>query len=575
MKAHRFSNSLQLRIPMQLVVMLLPLMVLLIFFNIYSTQLVQEQTASLVKNTISLLESQISATLSQIDRSLLSMDINSLSTGNGSLSSADAQTILQMRARNSIRPVLGTYSFLDGVFLYSPDTERVNSYSHEYGDLSQKLEILDEIKKLSERFSEGEVTSWTGVQLNGEFYLVRILSLGEYHIGAWLQPRRLFSHVWTSEVQALDHIGFVTDSGQTLFAGFPDFSSQFSKTRSASGFGRYYAEDVAYNTISLPLRNSALSIVALVQTSSILRGLPILQDIFLLVTAVLFLVTIFLSFRINARIVRPAMRIVGAMQELGKGDFSARIHEKNVYNEFQQIGMTFNQMAAEIGQLKIAVYEGKLREQRTELQFLQLQLKPHFFINTLNVIYSLAEVSDFETIRNMVQALTRYFRYALKKHDKTVLLCDEIRHVQNYAEIQKMRYRNRLQVCIESDAALGSCHVPLFVLQTFVENSMKYAFLGDNTVCVNISVCLDTDPHYLNIDIQDNGPGYPPEMLGENADQTNGGARIGIENLRSRLALLFKGEASLTLSNPPEGGAHALIRLPYETGGNDVQSSLG
>ena len=134
MKIRRLSNSLQLRIPAQLIVMLLPLMVLLVLFNIYSTQLVQEQTASLVKNTISLLESQISATLTQIDRSLLSVDPGSVSPGSDSLSSADAQTIAQMRARNSIRSILGTYNFLDGVFLYSPATGKVTSYSSEYGD---------------------------------------------------------------------------------------------------------------------------------------------------------------------------------------------------------------------------------------------------------------------------------------------------------------------------------------------------------------------------------------------------------------------------------------------------------
>lgn len=575
MKIRRLSNSLQLRIPAQLIVMLLPLMVLLVLFNIYSTQLVQEQTASLVKNTISLLESQISATLTQIDRSLLSVDPGSVSPGSDSLSSADAQTIAQMRARNSIRSILGTYNFLDGVFLYSPATGKVTSYSSEYGDLSQKREILDEIHSLSERFSAGEITNWTGIQLQDNSYLVRILRLGEYHIGVWMQPKTLFSHIWTSEVQALDHIGFVTEDGETLFTGFPDFSSQFNDTRSASGFGRYYAEDTAYNTISIPLSNSSLSIVALVQTSSILRGLPVLLDAFLLITALLFLLTLFLSFRIQARIVRPTMQIVGAMQNLGKGDFSVRIHEKHVYDEFQQIGITFNQMAAEIGKLKIAVYEGKLREQRTELQFLQLQLKPHFFINTLNVIYSLAEVSDFGTIQSMVQALTRYFRYALKKHDQIVLLRDEIQHVQNYVEIQKMRYRNRLQVHIESEPSLDYCRVPLFVLQTFVENSMKYAFLGDHAVHVQISVHAGADPAFLDIDIQDNGPGYPPEMLGENTGQVQGSARIGIENLRSRLALLFHGEAALTLSNPPAGGAHAHIRLPYATGGSDVPSSLG
>lgn len=570
MKTHPFSNSLQLRIPAQLITILLPLVFLLVSMNIYSAQLVQEQASSLVKNTTSLLESQISATLSQIDRSLLNVGLGAFSSQTSTLSDSDTQTLSQMRARNALRAVIGTYSFLDGVFLYTPESEDITSYSMEYSSLPQKHDILNEIRTLSEQFLAGDMTTWTGIELHGKYYLVRILKLGEYQIGVWMQPQILFSYIWSAEIDSLDHIGFITTEGVPLFSGFPDFIQQFSNMQNTSGFSRYYSENTVYNTIFTPLRESNLSIVAFMQTSSILRGLPFLQNIFLCVTAILILLMPFLIFRIQARIVHPTMQIISAMQSLGKGDFSVRIHKKHTYNEFEKISTNFNLMADEIGTLKIAVYEGKLREQRTQLQFLQLQLEPHFFINALNVIYSLAQISDFLTIQTMVQALTRYFRYALKKHDQMALLRDEIQHVQNYAEIQRMRYRDRLQIHIEIAPSMEYCRVPLFVLQTFVENSMKYAFKGEHAVQVLIHIYEDANPSFLNICIEDNGPGYPPKMLDGTASTQTG---IGIENLRSRLSLLFHGQATLVLSNSSSGGAHTHIRLPYTTGGSDVSSS--
>lgn len=570
MKTHPFSNSLQLRIPAQLITILLPLIFLLVSMNIYSAQLVQEQASSLVKNTTSLLESQISATLSQIDRSLLNVGLGAFSSQTSTLSDSDTQTLSQMRARNALRAVIGTYSFLDGVFLYTPESGDITSYSMEYSSLPQKHDILNEIRTLSEQFLAGNMTTWTGIELHGKYYLVRILKLGEYQIGVWMQPQILFSYIWSAEIDSLDHIGFITTEGVPLFSGFPDFIQQFSNMQNTSGFSRYYSENTVYNTIFTPLRESNLSIVAFMQTSSILRGLPVLQNIFLCVTAILILLMPFLIFRIQARIVHPTMQIISAMQSLGKGDFSVRIHKKHTYDEFEKISTNFNLMADEIGTLKIAVYEGKLREQRTQLQFLQLQLEPHFFINALNVIYSLAQVSDFLTIQTMVQALTRYFRYALKKHDQMALLRDEIQHVQNYAEIQRMRYRDRLQIHIEIAPSMEYCRVPLFVLQTFVENSMKYAFKGEHAVQVLIHIYEDANPSFLNICIEDNGPGYPPKMLDGTASTQAG---IGIENLRSRLSLLFHGQATLVLSNSSSGGAHTHIRLPYTTGGSDVSSS--
>src|SRR5699024_2008942 len=131
----------------------------------------------------------------------------------------------------------------------------------------------------------------------------------------------------------------------------------------------------------------------------------------------------------NRRIIAPARQICSVMQDFGQGNMSIRFQQPHVYEEFQLIGSTFNHMATELGQLKIAAYEKQLDAQRTEMQFLQLQLTLYFYINSLNVIYSLAQSADFPTIQNMVLALTKYFRYSLQSHSALVPLRVEIQHV--------------------------------------------------------------------------------------------------------------------------------------------------
>ncbi len=565
MKKRIISNSVQVRIPLLMAAMILPLMALLLLCNVYSASLLQKQAADLGKNTISLFGNQIDSVLSMIEKSLLGTELEDQVWNRQS--TADQRTLARMKVRLSLNKLLGTYNFLDGVFTYSPEDDSIAASTIEYYDLQKKQAVLEQTLLLSRQFENGGLTGWRGVQVEDDYYLLRILRRGSYDIGVWIDISKFLGHMLTAEIQKLDYVGLVGENGAPLFSGYSDFKQQFDMEKSRSSFGVYRDGQDTYNTIAVPIQKNTLSVVALLRSSSILQGMDVLQYAIAIVTAALFLLAPGFLYWINRQVVRPAKQIASAMKNLGKGDFSFRFRAQRVYDEFQLIGATFNQMASEISRLKIEAYEKQLAEQRTELQFLQLQLTPHFYINSLNVIYSLAQVSDFDTIRQMVLSLTEYFRYSLKAHSDLAALADELRHVRSYAAIQKMRYSNRLAVSFQVEPGLDEARVPLFLLQTFVENSMKYAFRGDNQVQVSISVKREPNSDRLLVDIRDNGPGYPPGVLDGSLFQKPDNPHVGIENVQNRLALLYHGRASLSLSNLPEGGARAFIAIPYSQEG--------
>ena len=366
-----------------------------------------------------------------------------------------------------------------------------------------------------------------------------------------------------AEIQKLDYVGLVFQSDAPLFSDYPQFSQQFNLEKSQQDFDTYQFDGETYIAISTPLDSGDLSLVALLRTTSILMEVTAFQYVIVFVTALLMMTAPFFLVLINRRIIAPARQICSVMQDFGQGNLSIRFQQPHVYEEFQLIGSTFNHMATEIGQLKIAAYEKQLDAQRTEMQFLQLQLTPHFYINSLNVIYSLAQTADFPTIQKMVLALTKYFRYSLQSHSALVPLRDEIQHVESYVAIQKMRYSDRLTVHCQVPQELMGRDVPLFLLQTFVENSMKYAFTGESAVRVEVQAALG-DNEELIVSIRDNGPGYPASILDGSLLNDTANSHIGIENVRKRLALLYQEKASLVLSNPPDGGAQATIVIPSE-----------
>ncbi len=223
-------------------------------------------------------------------------------------------------------------------------------------------------------------------------------------------------------------------------------------------------------------------------------------------------------------------------------------------------------MIARIRDLKIAVYEEQLNAQRAELKQLQLQIKPHFYLNSLNGIYHLAQMREYSLIQEMTQNLVDYFRYMIKTNASFVSLGDELRHVRTYHRIQEMRLAGEHRLSIDAPDEAMTASVPPLLVQTFVENSSKYGIEEDGSLRVSITVSLSATRERLAISIGDGGPGFPEEVLAElkggTLEPDENGKKVGIWNMRRRLAILYHGQASLRFENT-RPGALVEIDIPF------------
>src|SRR5690606_6802536 len=98
-------------------------------------------------------------------------------------------------------------------------------------------------------------------------------------------------------------------------------------------------------------------------------------------------------------ILLPIQRIINSMKKIQGDNLHIRIEPYPTSFEFQMVNDTFNHMMEQIEDLKIDVYEEQLGKQREELQRLQLQMNPHFYLNSLNMLYSLARVNKNELVQ--------------------------------------------------------------------------------------------------------------------------------------------------------------------------------
>ncbi len=235
--------------------------------------------------------------------------------------------------------------------------------------------------------------------------------------------------------------------------------------------------------------------------------------------------------------------------------------------EAADVFMAFDSLMDEINELKIRAYEEKIAMQSYKLQYLMLQLKPHFYLNFLKAVYALAEGGKYKEIQTMTKAMSEHFRYLVYNDSSIVTLREEVGHAQNYVKIQQMGHMFEIDVNYRVDSDVLGEKVPTLSVQTFVENSIKYAKPKGNTLKINIRAgrLKDEDKEYLDIIISDNGIGYDEKIIEDAAEgrfEKDTDSHLGLSNLYNRLKLLYEDDFYMILGKTKDGGALSELLIP-------------
>ena len=191
----------------------------------------------------------------------------------------------------------------------------------------------------------------------------------------------------------------------------------------------------------------------------------------------------------------------------------------------------------------------------SQLKLLRYQMNPHFLFNALGSIRSMILISQ-EQAWDMVSALSEFLRYSLLNFNKAeALLDDEITAVTNYLNIEKVRYRDSLQVTVAIDEQARQLVVPAFICQPLVENAIKYG-MQTSALPLQVKLNIRYQNEELSIDVSNSGRLKPFAVPGAAGD----GHGSSVTNIRQRLEIMFHEEQSFALSEE-EDWVHARIRI--------------
>jgi LytS/YehU family sensor histidine kinase len=201
---------------------------------------------------------------------------------------------------------------------------------------------------------------------------------------------------------------------------------------------------------------------------------------------------------------------------------------------------------------------------QAKLQALQMQLNPHFLFNTLHSISSLMH-KDVEAADRMVMRLGDLLRAALESADtQEVTLRQELALLEQYLEIEQIRFGSRLTVKKKIDVDVLDAQVPNLILQPLVENAIRHGIEPwSKPGCIVLGgYRIDNQ---ITLSVADNGAG----LLNQKPIEEG----VGLSNTRARLRELYGKEHDFELRRGPDGGLLVQLTIPYRVEQNNHENS--
>ena len=204
--------------------------------------------------------------------------------------------------------------------------------------------------------------------------------------------------------------------------------------------------------------------------------------------------------------------------------------------------------------------EHRLQEQEklllaAKIEALKSQINPHFLFNTLTSISSLIR-SQPDTARMLINKLSALLRRLLRSQQQFVTLREELESIDEYLDIEVVRFGPRLKVDKNIEPGTLDIVVPSMILQPLVENSIKHGFarkVGPGTITIRSF----RDGGRAVVEVIDDGMGFVLDRL--NQPMSSG---IGLANVRERLRVIYGATYQLALTSEPGKGTIARIEVP-------------
>ena len=336
-------------------------------------------------------------------------------------------------------------------------------------------------------------------------------------------------------------------------------------------------------------------LVAVISDTDFFFGDGNMRYFVIMLVAITLLIMLVMNQLISLRISSPLMRLSESIRQMDTAGMlksapaavmetsapqpeeARQIPVEDIYvggtTEVMHLGNTLRTALEQVNILMQDVVVEQEEKRKSEMDALQAQINPHFLYNTLDSIVWMIEGEHNKEAVFMVTQLASLFRISLSRGKSIISLEQELKHAENYMNIQKVRYKNAFSVDFRIDPALKDCLTVKLVIQPILENAIYYGMEGmdddGEIVVAGELVKAENGENEIFIRVIDNGFGMPPEVVErllstdeEREKVPKHGSGVGLLNVHRRIQLRFGMQYGLKIESEPDEGTTVTIHLP-------------
>lgn len=549
----------------------LPLIALLLFSNLYSTQAFNRKIADSNMRTMDYRAGRMEEQLDSVNDFLtgltVSDDYRTLSGGEKTPLKAYLASYTLI---TQLKTALPAYGDVGAFFIYSVPSDAERDIFDDSISYAQKERLRAFVRDAVENNTYSYNMQWRHAEIGGKAYLFRFYGgRGTYLVAmvplAALADAR-YMQIDTDAVmlfsdknnEPLTSVDFVEGNGIDLNGDYENYFISGGKQR--------------YMIVGRDLAGTDCRAILAVNESGYFGSLDGLQAALLVLSLLALVLIPVIQWRLTSSISKPVEGLRSVMEHIRAGDLGAKAEGKTNIREFNEVNETFNTMMTQIKDLKIESYEHEIETQKAELRYMQLQIRPHFFLNCLKSLYALAEAGKYDRIQKMILEISKHIRYIFTDSMELVPLSRELDHIENYIEMQRGSSQYPPVCRFDIDPRLRELPIPPLSLQSFVENCVKHVYSPDYVLEIEVKAAVlrsgaDT---FADLTVTDNGGGFPEDVIAEINEPDSplyAQNHVGINNVKKRLQLIYGDRALYAFFNQDMGermGSVSEILIPID-----------
>ena len=283
----------------------------------------------------------------------------------------------------------------------------------------------------------------------------------------------------------------------------------------------------------------------------------------LLFLLICILLSVIVSRYIWKSITGPLTKLVAYIRDTSELKFDTDFTD-NSKDELGFMAQSYNNIVKIMKKMVTQIEQEQEDKRKAEIRLLQAQINPHFLFNTLDSLRFTAMMSRADTVSEGLSSLSHILRNSIIDDNSYITIPDEIRCIEDYIVIQKIRYGEFIELHKQIDPETEDCLIMKFLLQPIVENSIIHGMQKNESLDITIRT-LHRD-NLVVITIADNGSGFDMEEKIDketNIIKSSKMSGIGLENVKQRLELEFRTEQSFTIHSEKGVGTTVTITYPF------------